>query len=60
LVSLSYQAFTFLVCLFFKAHGLGMRIVGGFECEDGSLGCYVVLVIKGGPADINSIESGKY
>jgi hypothetical protein len=37
-----------------------MRIVGGFECEDGSLGCYVVLVIKGGPADINSIESGKY
>lgn len=35
-----------------------MRIVGGHECEDGSLGCFVTLVIKGGPADINSIEIG--
>lgn len=36
-----------------------MIIIGGQECEDGSLGCFVTLVIKGGPADINSIEVGK-
>lgn len=36
-----------------------MIIVGGLECEDGSLGCFVTLVTKGGPADLNGIEVGK-
>ncbi len=36
-----------------------MRLIGGHECEDGSLGCFVTLVIPGGPADNNSIEVGK-
>lgn len=37
-----------------------MRIVGGYECEDGSLGCFVSWVIKGGPADMNNIELGSF
>ncbi len=41
-----------------QTNGLGMRIIGGHEWEDGSLGCFVTLVIKGGPADMNSIEVG--
>ena len=65
--------------ILFLANGLGMRIIGGHECntktnlkivktfklkhnyligEDGSLGCFVTLVIKGGPADMNNIEVG--
>ena len=42
----------------FLANGLGMRIIGGHECEDFSLGCFVTLVIKCGPADMNNIEVG--
>lgn len=33
-------------------------MIGGYECEDGTLGCFVTFVIKGGPADLNSIEVG--
>lgn len=36
-----------------------MIIIGGHECEDGSLGCFVSMVQKAGPADINNIEVGK-
>ncbi|ESO92450.1 hypothetical protein LOTGIDRAFT_121024, partial [Lottia gigantea] len=32
--------------------GLGMRIVGGQESENGEMGAYVTMVIKGGPADV--------
>ena len=32
----------------------------GHECEDGSIGCFVTLVVKGGPAEMNNIEVGKY
>ena len=35
-----------------------MMLVGGSECEDGTLGCFVTLVVKEGPADINGIEIG--
>jgi len=35
-----------------------MRIYGGFECEDGTLGCFVTTVVKGGPAEINNILVG--
>lgn len=35
-----------------------MTLSGGLECEDGSLGCFVTLVNKGGPADLNGIEVG--
>jgi hypothetical protein len=34
-------------------------MIGGHECEDGSLGCFVSMVQKAGPADINNIEVGK-
>ncbi|CAF3992219.1 unnamed protein product, partial [Rotaria sp. Silwood1] len=32
-----------------RTNGLGMRIVGGQECEDGSLGCFVTNILSGGP-----------
>lgn len=32
--------------------------MGGHECEDGSLGCFVTQVIANGPADQNNIEVG--
>ncbi|CAF1054232.1 unnamed protein product [Rotaria sordida] len=42
-----------------RTNGLGMRIVGGQECEDSSLGCFVTNVLHGGPADIQgNIEVG--
>ncbi|CAF0956610.1 unnamed protein product [Brachionus calyciflorus] len=41
-----------------RTNGLGMILMGGYECEDGSLGCFVTFVIKGGPADLNNIELG--
>ncbi|XP_041358994.1 regulating synaptic membrane exocytosis protein 1-like isoform X2 [Gigantopelta aegis] len=41
-----------------KTNGLGMRIVGGMRV-DAILGAYVVMVIKGGPADVQGhIEEG--
>ena len=44
---------------YFSANGLGMRVVGGM-CVDAILGAYVVMVIKGGPADVQGhIEEGK-
>ncbi|CAM4811563.1 unnamed protein product [Rotaria magnacalcarata] len=42
-----------------RTNGLGMRIVGGQECEDSSLGCFVTNVLYGGPADVQGyIEVG--
>ncbi|CAF3449487.1 unnamed protein product [Rotaria socialis] len=42
-----------------RTNGLGMRIVGGQECEDGSLGCFVTNILYGGPADVQgNIEVG--
>ncbi|CAF0933689.1 unnamed protein product [Adineta ricciae] len=42
-----------------RTNGLGMRIVGGQECEDGSLGCFVTNLLHGGPADVQgNIEVG--
>ncbi|CAF3855710.1 unnamed protein product [Rotaria magnacalcarata] len=42
-----------------RTNGLGMRIVGGQECEDGSLGCFVTNILHGGPADVQgNIEVG--
>ncbi|CAF0936519.1 unnamed protein product [Adineta ricciae] len=42
-----------------RTNGLGMRIVGGQECEDGSLGCFVTNILPGGPADVQgNIEVG--
>ncbi|CAF3060393.1 unnamed protein product [Rotaria sp. Silwood2] len=42
-----------------RTNGLGMRIVGGQECEDGSLGCFVTNILLGGPADVQgNIEIG--
>ncbi|CAF3906692.1 unnamed protein product [Adineta steineri] len=42
-----------------RTNGLGMRIVGGQECEDGSLGCFVTNILSGGPADVQgNIEVG--
>lgn len=42
-----------------RTNGLGMRIIGGQECEDGSLGCFVTSVLPGGPADVQgNIEVG--
>ena len=37
-----------------------MRIMGGKMTPDGSLGTFVTNVVKGGPADQNSIRPGKY
>ncbi|CAF3478403.1 unnamed protein product [Rotaria sp. Silwood1] len=42
-----------------RTNGLGMRIVGGQECEDGSLGCFVTNILSGGPAHVQgNIEVG--
>ncbi|CAF0792708.1 unnamed protein product [Didymodactylos carnosus] len=42
-----------------RTNGLGMRIVGGQECEDSSLGCFVTMILYGGPADVQgNIEVG--
>ncbi len=35
-----------------------MRIVRK-ECEDGRIRCFVMSVIRGGPADVNNINVGK-
>ncbi|CAF2557883.1 unnamed protein product [Rotaria sp. Silwood2] len=42
-----------------RTNGLGMRIIGGQECEDSSLGCFVTNILYGGPADVQgNIEVG--
>ncbi|CAF1150980.1 unnamed protein product [Didymodactylos carnosus] len=42
-----------------RTNGLGMRIVGGQECEDSSLGCFVTMISYGGPASVQgNIEVG--
>ncbi|XP_067678903.1 regulating synaptic membrane exocytosis protein 2-like [Haliotis asinina] len=35
-----------------RTGGLGMRVVGGKDCDNGTLGAFVVMVTKGGPADM--------
>ena len=40
------------------AQGLGMRVVGGRAGPGGSLGAYVTVVTKGGPADTQGITEG--
>ena len=38
--------------------GLGMRVVGGKQGQDGKLGAFVMWLIKGGPADMGGIAEG--
>ncbi|XP_046357037.1 regulating synaptic membrane exocytosis protein 1-like isoform X1 [Haliotis rufescens] len=35
-----------------RTGGLGMRVVGGKDCDNGTLGAFVVMITKGGPADM--------
>jgi len=48
------------LCMLSLAQGLGMRVVGGRAGPGGSLGAYVTVVTKGGPADTQGITEGIY
>ncbi|XP_052777825.1 regulating synaptic membrane exocytosis protein 2-like [Mya arenaria] len=41
-----------------QTQGLGMRVVGGRGGPGGTLGAYVTMVTKGGPADVLGISEG--
>ncbi len=53
-----FKSLTLFFSFVTEANGFGMKIMGGHECEDGSLGCFVTMVSTNGPADQNNIEVG--